>query len=128
MFTAHQHEQDWQVVKLRGKHHVQAERLEKERQRARTANAASKTANGDLAWKIEKRADADDGPPIARVSKEDAKIIAQMRQKGGFTREQLANQLNIPVKQLLEVESGQALENKALVHRIKQTLTRLASK
>jgi putative transcription factor len=86
-------------------------------------HATHSSHNADIpAWKIEKMADADTGPAVKYVSKEAAQAVIKGRVAMKLTQAQLAQRLNIPEKDVKEIESGKAVENKALLSKIKRAL------
>lgn len=81
--------------------------------------------NNKPAWKIEKQVDDDTKKPLTYVSKADADYIIQTRIKLKKNQKQLAQELNIQLKDIQDIESCKALENKALISRIKKYLAQL---
>jgi ribosome-binding protein aMBF1 (putative translation factor) len=73
-------------------------------------------------WKIEQQVDATDGKPLNFVSKSDADNIIKGRIVAKLTQKQLAQKLNMQEKDIKDIESGKAVENKALISRIKRIL------
>jgi ribosome-binding protein aMBF1 (putative translation factor) len=112
--------QDWEPVVFKKKN----TEVQKEAQRRQSAQAASatvsKTANKP-AWKIEKQVDGD-GPPVTYVSKDDANKIVQGRVAMKLSQKDLAQRLNMQFKDIQDIENGKAVENKAVLSKIKRFL------
>jgi putative transcription factor len=86
-------------------------------------HATHNAHNSDIpAWKIEKMVDGDSGPAVLRVSKEDAQAIIKGRVAMKLTQAQLARNLCIPEIDIKNIEAGKAVQNKALLARIKKAL------
>ena len=73
-------------------------------------------------WKIEKQIDSDTGKPLNYVSKHDADLIIKGRIEAKLTQKQLAQRLNMQEKDIKEIETCKAIENKAVLARVKRTL------
>lgn len=109
--------QDWETVvinKTKPKQTITTER--------KTQQQATLTSSQKPAWKIEKMVDSEEGKPIALVSSDTARAIVGGRIAAKLTQKQLAQQLNIPEKEIKDIESGKALENKLLLSKIKRRL------
>lgn len=92
-------------------------------QRAHVNNAVHSSHNTDIpAWKIEKQVDGDLGPAVKYVSKEMAQAIIKGRVAMKLNQAQLAQKLSIPEKDIKDIETGKAVENKALLGKIKRFL------
>jgi ribosome-binding protein aMBF1 (putative translation factor) len=87
--------------------------------RARTAT----TVMNKPAWKIEKA--LEEGERLPRVRPEDAKRVVAGRVRAKLTRAQLAQRLNLREKDIADIENGTALENKALLARIRRLLDQI---
>ncbi len=109
--------QDWQPVILR-KHE---RKQEKETVGKKDAATLSSVANKP-AWKIELQVDGEVGKPIVYVSREDAQKIITGRVSKKMTQKELACKLNMQVKDIQDIESCRAVENKAVLSRIKRIL------
>ena len=106
-----QNNQDWETVVFR-----KPKAPEKHIESAKTVSSTTGTA----AYKIDNADYAE--KPLKQVSKEDAQFIIQARVNKKLTQKQLAQRLNIQLKDIQEIEGGKALENKQLLSRIKKTL------
>lgn len=80
------------------------------------------TQGGKPAWKVEKQVDSDSGKPLNYVSSDVARSLIAGRTAAKLTQKQLAQRLNIPEKEIKDIESGKAVENKSLLSRIKRAL------
>ena len=66
---------------------------------------------------------ADDGDmKIETVSKEDSKIITELRNSKKLTQKDLAHKLNLNSNVISDIEKGTYPKNKALVQRVKKYL------
>lgn len=79
-------------------------------------------ATNKPAWKIEQQVDGDSGKPINFVSREDAKLIVSGRVAKKLSQKDLAARLNMQLKDLQDIESCKAVENKAVISKIKRFL------
>lgn len=85
--------------------------------------ATHSTHNTDIpAWKIEKQVDSDTGAPIKRVTTQDAQAIIKGRVAMKLSQTQLAQRLNMPERDIKDIESCKAVENKAVINKIKKFL------
>lgn len=89
---------------------------------ASTGAGATVTESGKPAWKIEKQVDSEAGKPLNFVSAETAKAIVGGRVAAKLTQKQLAARLNISEKEIKDIECGKAIENKALLSKIRRAL------
>ena len=110
--------QDWTTVVLK--------RPRPDSQQQREVQAKYKpsvSGSGKPAWKVEQQVDSDTGKPINLVPVETAKDIVRGRVAAKLTQKQLAQRLiNISEKDINEIESGKAIENKAVLAKIKRFL------
>ena len=72
--------------------------------------------------KLEKRIDEGD-MKHQKISKELSKQIQQGRLSKGLTQKQLANQLSIPINEINQMESGQYLNNRQKISKVKRFLS-----
>ena len=84
--------------------------------------ATMSSATGTPAWKVEQRADADDGKPISLVSREDARHITNRRIALKMSQRDLAVRINVDVKEVQAIEACRAVENRALLAKIRKAL------
>lgn len=77
------------------------------------------------AWKIEQQVDSETGKAIDFISKEDACFIRDMRVKAKLTQNDLANRLNMKLKDIQDMENQKAVQNKAVITRIRKYLSQL---
>ena len=110
--------QDWKEVVFRARGGVS---LPKEQQQQSAATQS--TTSSKPAWKIEQQVDATGGgKPLTHVSPEDARMVVAGRVAKKLTQKELATRLNVQLKDIQEVESGKAVENRALLSRIRKFL------
>ena len=81
------------------------------------------SVSGKLARKIEDQVDSDTGKPVTYISTKDKQDIINLRTKAKLTRDQLAQLVNLNIKVITDIETGKAIENKAMISKIKQKLT-----
>ncbi len=112
--------QDWKTLVIGKK--VNAKPTETVQKQFAPQNAATITSSQKPAWKIEQQVDAETGKPLTLVSSDVAKLIIAARTAQKLTQAQLANKLNVPEKEIKEIESGKAVQNKQLISRIKKVL------
>ena len=86
------------------------------------APATMSSATGTPAWKVEQRADADDGKPISLVSRDDARHITNRRIALKLSQRDLAVRINVDVKEIQAIEACRAVENRALLAKIRRAL------
>jgi ribosome-binding protein aMBF1 (putative translation factor) len=110
--------QDWSPVVI-GK--TKGDNVKKDTARKQVISTTSSATNKP-AWKIEQQVDSDVGKPIKYVSKEDSNKIIKARVTLKLSQKDLAQRLNMQVKEIHEVESGKAVENKAILSKIKRFL------
>jgi ribosome-binding protein aMBF1 (putative translation factor) len=106
--------QDWTTVVLRPKKSLPPP--------STTRKATTLTPSQKPAWKIEQQVDADGGKPLTMVSSETAKAIVGGRVARKLTRQQLATRLNLQEREIADIETCKAVENKALIAKIKRFL------
>ena len=87
----------------------------------KTPETVSKTSSKP-AWKIEKQVDSEEGKPITYVTKLDADLIIKGRIEAKLTQKQLAQRLNMQEKDIKDIETCKAVENKAILSKIKRML------
>lgn len=107
--------QDWETViinKTKPKQNVTE----------RKTTTVTTTASQKPAWKIEKMVDSDEGKPINLISSDASRAIIAGRVAAKLTQKQLAQQLNISEKEIKDIESGKAVENRLLLSKIKRRL------
>jgi putative transcription factor len=109
--------QDWEKVVI-GKKKTETTTEKK----PQVQNAITSIATNKPAWKIEQQVDSDVGKPINYVSKNISKSIIQARVALKLSQKDLAQRLNMQVKDIHEIESGKAVENKATLSKIKRFL------
>lgn len=107
--------QDWNTV-------VFNKKVENARQVVKRENNATVTASGKPAWKIEQQVDGDTGKGIAYVGSDVAKAIVAARVAMKLSQKQLAQKINIQEKEIKDIESCKAVENRQLIARIKKAL------
>lgn len=83
---------------------------------------ATTAVGGKPAWKVEQQVDSDNGKPLNYVGTDTARSIVGGRTAAKLTQKQLAQRLNVPEKDIKDIEAGKALENRALLARIKRAL------
>lgn len=108
--------QDWETVIINKTKPIQNVTTE------RKTTAATTTTSQKPAWKIEKMVDSDEGKPINLISSETSRAIIAGRVAAKLTQKQLAQQLNISEKEIKDIESAKAVENKLLISKIKKRL------
>lgn len=84
--------------------------------------APTTAVGGKPAWKVEQQVDSDKGKPLNYVSADTARSIVGGRTAAKLTQKQLAQRLNVPEKDIKDIEAGKALENRALLARIRRAL------
>jgi len=82
----------------------------------------STSTSGKPAWKVESMVDSDVGKPVEYVSKEDGQKIVNGRVAMKLSQKDLAVRLNMPLKDIQDIESGRAILNKEKLGRIKRFL------
>ena len=80
------------------------------------------SATNKPAWKIEQQVDGDSGKPINYVSRDDSKMIIAGRVAKKLSQKDLAARLNMQLKDLQDIESCKAVENKSVLAKIKRFL------
>jgi ribosome-binding protein aMBF1 (putative translation factor) len=116
------HHQDWETVyftKKKTKNDLPKEAVPK----ASITNATTSSVTAKPAWKIEQQVDNTDGsPPLNFVSTDTARSIVNGRVAAKLTQKQLAQRLNMQEKDIKDIEGGKAVENKAVLAKIKRVL------
>lgn len=110
--------QDWNTVILKKKEIIVKETISKN---DKQQNPISSTTNKPL-WKIEKQVDSDAEKPINYVSRDDAQKIINGRISMKMTQKDLSTRLNMPLKDIQDIESCKAIENKLILSKIKKFL------
>ena len=105
--------QDWQQVVFR---------KPKPSERIIEAPKTMSSTTGMAAYKIDNADYAEN--PLKQVSREDMQYIIQGRVNKKLTQKDLAKQLNIQLKDIQDIESGKAIENKQLLSKIKRHLNK----
>jgi ribosome-binding protein aMBF1 (putative translation factor) len=113
------HHQDWTTVifktkKTRDGEQQQAARVQAHR--AAAGAATESTTSSKPAWKIERM--AEDGFRIPRVSREDAQRIIAARIDKKLTQASLAAALRMQARDIQEIESGKAVEDRKVIAKI----------
>jgi ribosome-binding protein aMBF1 (putative translation factor) len=114
------HQQDWDVVTFKKKEN----QVIKNKQ---AVTSTSSVTNKPL-WKIEAQIDSDSGKPLQYISTIDSQMVIQGRIAMKLTQKDLACRLNIQTKDIQEIESGKALENKLILSKIKKIFNITTSK
>lgn len=108
--------QDWKTVVMKPPKEATQVQVQPKAQNTTT------TQGGKPAWKVEKQVDSDVGKPVNYVSADTARAIIGGRTAAKLTQRQLAQRLNIPEKDIKDIEAGKAVENRGLLARIKRVL------
>lgn len=108
--------QDWETVVINKSKPKQTTPIHKH------TSHATLTSSQKPAWKIEKMVDSEDGKPISLISSDTSRAIVAGRVAAKLTQKQLAQQLNISEKEIKDIESGKAVENKLIISTIKKRL------
>lgn len=114
--------QDWTTVVL-NKKGAAAQKQTVARGSGQTQTVSSTT--NKPAWKIEQQVDSDTGKPIKYVSKQDADALKNMRIALKLTQGELATKLNMKVKDIQDIETAKAIENKSILASMKSRMQRL---
>ncbi len=109
--------QDWQEV-------VFKKSLGKGTTTARSASVeTASSVSSKPAWKIEMDVDSETSKrPLELVNREDAQRIVRGRCDKKLTQKDLATKLNMQVGVIQDIETCKAVENKAVIARIKRYL------
>lgn len=112
--------QDWKTIILKNSNNKQDDRKSNGTNRTATPTICTEsTTSSKPAWKIEKMVDDPNSKKvILYVSKKDAQAIIKARVDVGLTQKQLAQQLNMNLKDLQDIEACKAVENKQVLSRI----------
>jgi ribosome-binding protein aMBF1 (putative translation factor) len=113
------HHQDWKEVvfkKPMGKTQIQT--------KTRTTGVeTASSVSSKPAWKIEMDVDSETSKrPLELVTREDAQRIIRGRCDKKLTQRDLATKLNMQVGVIQDIETCKAVENKAVLGRIKRYL------
>ena len=108
-------DQDWNIITFKKKQPVEKEIHTK-------SGAATSTTTNKPAWKIEQQVDGDSGKPLQYISKTDVQTIIQRRIGMKLSQKDLACKLNMQPKEIQDIESGKALENKMVLSKIRRFL------
>jgi ribosome-binding protein aMBF1 (putative translation factor) len=115
-------DQDWDTIVFKKRKHKtdNAQKVNKDN----IINPTISKVTNTPAWKIEKQIDNSDDnvKPIKYVSKEDANKIIHARFELKLSQKDLAKQLNMQVKDIQDIETCKAVENKSVLSRIKRHL------
>lgn len=114
--ASHSH-QDWQTVVFRKSSPDQKKEVVIKPTAATISSATNKPA-----WKIEQQVDSETSKPITYVSKADAAAIVAGRVLLKMTQKDLANRLCMQEKDIKDIESCKAVENKTILSKIKKLL------
>jgi len=118
--------QDWQPVIFKKSKNVKP--LPSATNGTKTNGTIMNVVTGKPAWKVEKMVDnVDNGKPITYVSKVDANNITQLRVKAKLTQKELAQLARLQEKDIKDIESCKAVENKGLLAKVKAILTKRLS-
>ena len=109
--------QDWETVVFKKRPSGPSDT---QRKASACSGASVSKVTGCPAYKIERAADEGDKLPLVSVA--DRQAITRARVAKGMDRAHLARILNIPVKEVEQIENGKALENKRLLFKIKTAL------
>lgn len=114
--------QDWETVVFRKKADAAAAArlLPSSSSSPAAASPASTSATGKPAWKIEQI--VDEGGKLGRVTRETAQAIVAGRVAKRLTQEQLAAALRMQARDIKDIESGRAIENRRVLAKIKAHL------
>ena len=113
--------QDWNTLYVKLKDKSKATNLDTKTNQSKV----KKDNNKNLLQKdskLEKRIDEGD-MKHQKISKELSKQIQQGRLSKGLTQKQLANQLSIPINEINQMESGQYLNNRQKISKVKRFLS-----
>lgn len=86
--------------------------------------ATMSTTSSKPAWKIEKMVDGETGKPLVFTSREDAQRIVAGRVSMRLSQKDLAIRLNMQLKDLQEIETCRAVDNRNTIDRILRYLAR----
>ena len=110
--------QDWSTVVLKKKSNEPDVKIVSKNDKQSISSVANKPM-----WKLEKQIDSvDSGKPLTYVSRDDAQKIIAGRIAMKFTQKDLANRLNMQLKEIQDIENCKALENKLILSKIKRIL------
>lgn len=124
--------QDWSTVVLKK---PQKAALAEEKQKSavpvqhanQAKNSVAHSASSKPAWKIEQQVDDETNKsPLDFVTSEVAKKIIQGRINMKLSQKDLANRLNMQEREIKDIETCKAVENKAILSKIKRFLNIVA--
>lgn len=110
--------QDWNVITFRKKSNIQKEMISK----TNIIPTSTSSVTNKPMWKIEQQIDNPEGKPLQYISKTDIQVIIKSRVAMKLTQKDLACRLNMQTKEIQDIESGKALENKLVLSKIKKIL------
>jgi len=111
--------QDWNVVYINAKKELNKSPADKKKEKEKEINSVKFAKENKIEKQIEegnlshKRMDASYG-----------KEIQQKRLSRGITQKDLAQKLNMPVKNIIEIESGKAKHNPGLMNKINRVFNK----
>jgi ribosome-binding protein aMBF1 (putative translation factor) len=112
--------QDWNTLYVKLKDKSKATNVENKTNQSKVKKDNNFVLQKDS--KLEKRIDEGD-MKHQKISKELSKQIQQGRLSKGLTQKQLANQLSIPINEINQMESGQYLNNRQKISKVKRFLS-----
>jgi ribosome-binding protein aMBF1 (putative translation factor) len=110
--------QDWTEVVLNKKTSQYMKETKK-----KTLPVVTSSVSNKPAWKIEQDVDGEVGKPLKYISVEDAHCIVNGRISKKLSQQALATQLNMKLREIQDIESRKAIENKAIIGKIKGFLS-----
>ena len=116
---AYQH-QDWTTVVLNKKPPSNDKQTS-----VKSSTQTISTTTNKPAWKIEQQVDSDKGKPVNYISKQDADMLKNMRFSLKKTQAELAVLLNMKLKDIQDIESYKAIENKGVIATMKRKMQNL---
>ena len=111
--------QNWDVIYIRGNKELNKGKKEKEKEKEKATG--DKKSSFLKENKMEKKIE-EGNLKHDKVKLDISKTIQQKRLELGMTQKDLANKLNIPVKTIIDIESGKANKNQQLISKIKRNL------
>lgn len=111
--------QDWETIVLRN---TNANKHSSSQKTSRPQTATLSSVTNKSAWKVEQQVDSTTGKPLTYVSKEDAQKIINGRISLKLTQKDLAVRVNMQLKDIADIETCKAIENKAILSKIKRSL------
>jgi ribosome-binding protein aMBF1 (putative translation factor) len=126
--SGYQH-QDWKPVILKKKTPVPQQKQQNQQQKPggdsninKSRQATMSAASAKPAWKIEEQVDSLERKPLDMVSKDIAKRIIQARTDAKLSQKELAIKANMTEREIRDIESAKAVENKAVLSKLKKIL------